>query len=87
MLKGNLKFEDRPWKHTQHFSPLILTKINNIIKRVCVYVCALSCVWFFVTPRTVASLVPMFMEFSRQEYWKGLPFPFPIKCIRCTITL
>ena len=42
MLKGNLKFEDRPWKHTQHFSPLILTKINNIIKRVCVCMCVHS---------------------------------------------
>lgn len=40
MHKENLKFEDRPWKHIQHFSPLILTKINNIIKCVCVCVCA-----------------------------------------------
>ena len=28
----------------------------------------------FVTPETVGSL---FMEFSRQEYWSGLPFPLP----------
>ena len=39
MHKGNFKFEDRPWKHIQHFSPLSLPKINNIIKRVCVCVC------------------------------------------------
>ena len=31
----------------------------------------------FVTPWTVACLAPVFMEFSRQEYWSGLPFPPP----------
>ena len=34
-----------------------------------------SLVWLFVTPRTVAHQVPLPMEFSRQEYWSGLPFP------------
>ena len=34
-------------------------------------------VQFFVTPRTVACQVPLSMEFSRQEYWSGLPFPSP----------
>ena len=30
----------------------------------------------FVTPWTVARQAPLFMEFSRQEYWGGLPcFP------------
>ena len=28
-----------------------------------------------VTSWTVASQVPLFMGFSRQEYWCGLPFP------------
>ena len=36
---------------------------------------SLSCVWFFVTPWTVALQAPLSMEFSRQEYWSGLPFP------------
>ena len=31
----------------------------------------------FVSPWTVAHQVPLFMEFSRQEYWNGLPFPSP----------
>ena len=31
----------------------------------------------FVTPCTVASQAPLFMGFTRQEYWSGLPFPFP----------
>ena len=36
-----------------------------------------SPVQFFVTPWTVAHQAPLFKEFSRQEYWSGLPFPFP----------
>ena len=36
-----------------------------------------SCVWLFVTPWTVAYQAPLSMEFSRQEYWSGLPFPSP----------
>ena len=38
---------------------------------------SLSCVWLFVTPWTVAHQIPPSMEFSRQEYWSGLPFPSP----------
>ena len=33
-----------------------------------------SCVWLFVIPWTVACQAPLSMEFSRQEYWNGLPF-------------
>ena len=35
----------------------------------------LICVPFFATPWTVACQVLLSMEFSRQEYWSGLPFP------------
>ena len=31
----------------------------------------------FVTLWTVACQVPQSMEFPRQEYWSGLPFPSP----------
>ena len=31
----------------------------------------------FVTPWTVACQAPLSMEFSRQEYWSGLPVPSP----------
>ena len=40
------------------------------------YVCLLSClrlVWLFATSWTVACQVPLFIGFSRQEYWSGLP--------------
>ena len=30
-----------------------------------------------VTPCTTACQAPLSMGFSRQEYWSGLPFPFP----------
>ena len=29
------------------------------------------------TPWTITHQVPLSMEFSRQEYWSGLPFPSP----------
>ena len=32
-------------------------------------------VLLFVTPWTVAHQAPLSVEFSRQEYWRGLPFP------------
>ena len=38
---------------------------------------SLSHVWCFVTPWTITCQAPPSMEFSRQEYWNGLPFPSP----------
>ena len=43
----------------------------------CVCVKSLSRVRLFATPWTVAYQAPPSMGFSRQEYWSGLPFPFP----------
>ena len=59
---------------------------NNVARAnscVCVCVCAcshahaLSHVQLFATPWTVARQAPLSMEFSRQEYRTGLPFPPP----------
>ena len=36
-----------------------------------------SRVGLFATPWTVALQAPLSMGFSRQEYWRGLPFPSP----------
>ena len=44
-------------------------------KRWCVKL--LSHVQLFAIPWTVTYQVPSSMEFSRQEYWSGLPFPSP----------
>ena len=52
----------------------------------------LSHVQFFATPWTITHQTPLTMEFSRQEYGRGLPFPPPgylpdsgicIYCIYC----
>ena len=39
--------------------------------------CVLNRVQLFATPWTVAHQAPLSMEFFRQEYWSGLPFPTP----------
>ena len=38
---------------------------------------SLSRVRLFATPWSVAHQAPPSMEFSRQQYWSGLPFPSP----------
>ena len=55
-----------------HFLPLFC--FPPIITCVC---WSLNCVQLFTTPWTIAHQVPLSMEFSRQEYWSGLPFPSP----------
>ena len=37
----------------------------------------LSCVQLFATAWTAAHQIPLSMEFFRQEYWSGKPFPSP----------
>ena len=37
----------------------------------------LNRVWLFATPWTAAHQAPLCMEFSRLEYWSGLPFASP----------
>ena len=49
----------------------------QIYNTVCVHALLFNCVQFFATPWTVALQAPLVMEFSRQEYWSGLPFPTP----------
>ena len=36
-----------------------------------------TCILLFATLWTIAHQAPLFMEFSRQDYWSGLPFPSP----------
>ena len=49
----------------------------------CVCVCVCVCVLVTLLcptlcdSKTVTSQAPLSMEFSRQEYWCGLPFPSP----------
>ena len=62
---------------------LILMKVHKVIPIlstfnlvVCVCLCVFSCVRLY-TLWTIACQAPLSMEFSRQEYWIGLPFPPP----------
>ena len=48
-----------------------------LLRCLCVCVKSLSHVQFFATPWTVAHQAYLSMEFFRQEYWNGLPFPSP----------
>ena len=50
---------------------------GQIDRSACVCAQSLSHVQLFVTPETVARQVALSMEFSRQGYWSGLPFPSP----------
>ena len=65
------------------FSPsMIIMEQDSVIYLVfnvcvCVCVCAQSFRCVCVTSWTVAHQAPLSMEFSRQEYWSGLPFPPP----------
>ena len=62
------------------FSPLLILlpwRLESLPNNPPIKVKLLSRVWLFVTPWTVAHQAPPFMEFSRQEYWSGLPFPSP----------
>ena len=64
MIKGSIQEED-------------ITTVNIYTPKVKVKVKSLSCVLLFVTSWTVAYQASVSMEFSRQEYWSGLPFPSP----------
>ena len=52
-----------------------LTLHRCIVLRLCHFV--LSRVQLFVVLWTTACQGPLSVEFSRQEYWSGLPFPPP----------
>ena len=49
---------------------------TSIHVHVCVYVC-LGMSDSFDPMNCVVHQTPLSMEFSRQEYWSGLPFPTP----------
>ena len=55
-----------------------LTSLFHILSFFCWFLCQLlSHVWLFAALWTIACQVLLSMEFSRQEYWSGLPFPAP----------
>ena len=78
MLRMGLSQNHNQHNHSSESVPLLL----DLLHIVCA--CMLSCfsrVWLFATPWTVAQQAPLSMEFSRQEYWSGLPFPSPVNLL------
>ena len=65
-LAGGGLFEEKTWTNPSHCPVLPLFSVR-----------VLSCVWLFVTPRTVAPQAPLSLWFPRQQCWNGLPFPSP----------
>ena len=53
---------------------LVIFTFECIIYFLCVHA---QCVQLLVTPWIVVLQAPLFMGFSRQEYWSQLPFPSP----------
>ena len=51
--------------------------LKAVREKATVKVKSLSRTRLFATPGTIAYQAPQPMEFSRQEYWSGLPFPSP----------
>ena len=49
---------------------------HNLVNWLCMLSC-FSCVGLFATPSSVACQALMSMEYSRQEYWSGLPLAIP----------
>ena len=87
---GNVQVLKQPWlvragemDLTNHYTrfptePLQpISVVRNSLDLRCVHVCVFSCVRLFVIPWTIARQASLSMEFSRQEYWSGLPFPTP----------
>ena len=55
-----------PWNSPSHNTGMGVCMLSHF-----------SCVWLLTTIWTAASQAPLSMGFSRQEYWSGLPFPYP----------
>ena len=51
-------------------------KENSVINKY-IHMCVFSVVSDSAIPWTIACQAPLSVEFSRQEYWSGLPFPSP----------
>ena len=66
----------KEWIHVYAWLSPFTVHYCNIVNQLWVWK-LLSGIQLFVIPWTVACRVPLSMEFSRQEYWSGLPFPSP----------
>ena len=70
---GNISHQVRALKEKLIFKSLEVASFCESIHSTSAQL--LSCVQLFLTPWIVVHQAPLSMEFSRQEYWSGLPFP------------
>ena len=59
------------------YSQGLMIWTSSLILKLLLLNWSLSRLWLFEAPWTVAHLAPLFIVFSRQEYWSGLLFPTP----------
>ena len=60
-----------------HFTAWRFVAILPRVSLCCAVLSCFNCVWLLATLWTVACQAPLFMGFSRQEYWSGMPFSSP----------
>ena len=65
------------WNNALHYRVLSYKNIFNKCTRIDILCQSLCHVRLFATPWTTACQASLSIEFSRQEYWSGLPFPPP----------
>ena len=70
--QAGIKIAGRNIKNLRYADDITLMAEKEKVK-----VKSLGHAWLFATPWTVAYQAPLSMEFSRQEYWSGSPFPSP----------
>ena len=74
--------EQQQWKQMEWSSFVQIREVKHQLAIqcacVCVCLCVLSHVRLFALPWTIVHQAPLSMEFPRQEYWSGLPFPTPV---------
>ena len=65
------------WHSLDSSTSLQMTQVCSFLWLLACVLSHFSHVWLCVTLWTVACQAPLSMEFSRQEYWSGLPLPSP----------
>ena len=69
----NQDLEELKNKHTETNNTITVIK-NTLL----LLLSRFSRVRLCATPESAAHQAPLSLEFSRQEYWSGLPFPSPV---------
>ena len=64
------------WRSIQPFIQEIFIERLDYTRH-CIFACMLSCIRLFAPPWIAACQAFLYLEFPRQEYWIGLPFPSP----------